>query len=252
MRLILFISSIVATFVLGQVHAQSPKPEIIGNKVETTAHRQMADFKHVKIVAVDAELVKGNESKVDITAESNIVDHIISRMSGDTLIVGPDLDFQLRNITTPKIKITYREINTILGSVATIKMLTPVDGTSLKVKLQSKSSLTGTLKLQTLELSMSNSCKATLSGSADNAMITLWTKSYLNAKNLKISKAQITEETLCEADLYVSGELSAMLFAESKIQNSGKAKPNITYPSIDQMASMPKTIGRNLDLYTFE
>ncbi|MCF0050670.1 DUF2807 domain-containing protein [Dyadobacter sp. LJ53] len=245
----LFYVSLFA-FMCSNVAGQSLKTEIIGNKQLINLSREVPSFNHLRIVALDVDLQKGKSNSVSLTAESNIIEHIISKVEGDTLVIQFDRKHALRNIESPKITLAFSNLNSILGSASNIRLLSPLENDSLLVKLQTKSSIEGTVKLNFLDLRMSTSCNAELSGSTNIAHAQLFTKSTLNAKKLMVNDLTLIEETHCRAELNVSEQLTAKLFAESTLENIGNAKPNVTYPSIDQMTSL-KFFNQSVDLYNF-
>ncbi|WP_026631055.1 GIN domain-containing protein [Dyadobacter alkalitolerans] len=233
------------------VVGQGIKTEIVGNKQMTNSSREIPNFNHLRIIGLDVDLQKGETNSVSLIAESNIIEHIVSKVDGDTLVIHYERNQPLRNVTSPKIKLTFNNnINSILGSVSNIKLLSPLENNSLVVKLQTKSSITGMVKLNSFNLRMETSCNAELSGSANDMHARLFTKSNMNAKDLAIKKLDIVEETHCKSELNVSEQLTAKLFVESTLNNVGNAMPNITYPSMDQMTSM-KSFSRNVDMFKF-
>ncbi|MCF2492426.1 GIN domain-containing protein [Dyadobacter chenhuakuii] len=233
------------------VVGQGMKTEIVGNKQMTNSSREIPNFSHLRIIGLDVDLQKGQTNSISLTAESNIIEHIASKVDGDTLVIHYERNQPLRNVTSPKIMLTYSNgINSILGSVSNIKLLSPLENDDLVVKLQTKSSITGMVKLNSLNLRMETSCNAALSGSANDMHAELFTKSNLNARDLAIKNLDIVEETHCKSELNVSEQLTAKLFVESTLNNVGNAKPDITYPSMDQMTSM-KSFSRNVDMFKF-
>ncbi|MCE7065754.1 GIN domain-containing protein [Dyadobacter sp. CY326] len=232
------------------VMAQSIKTEIVGNKQMINLSREIANFNYLRIVSLDVDLQKGAANFISLSAESNIIEHIISKVDGDTLFIHFDRNQPLRNVESPKITLNFINLNSVLGSASNIKLLSPLENDSLLVKLQTKSSIQGVVKLNFLDLRMATSCNAEISGSTDIAHAELFTKSILNAKNLIVNDLTLTEETLSRADVNVLKQLTAKLFVESILNNTGNAKSDITYPSMDQMVST-KSFTQNVDLQNF-
>jgi len=229
---------------------QTKKTGVIGNKNIETSHRQIPKFNHLRVIGLDVELLRGNETSITLTAETNVIKHIITQVQNDTLIIQFEKGQQLRDIAEPKIGLVYQNLNSILGSVSSIKAKSPLQGDTLKIKLQTNSSIEGDLNFQHLNLSLKTSCKAILTGSCSTSDVILHTESILDAPSLNVAELNIIEETLCLSTVNVSNKLTAQLFAESKLSNVGKASSSISYPSMDQMSSM-KTIGNNVDIYKF-
>lgn len=232
------------------VVGQNIKTEIIGNKQMINLNREIPNFSHLRIIGLDVDLQKGEANSFSLSAESNIIEHIISKVDGDTLVIYFEKNQPLKNVSSPKINLTFSNLHSILGSASNIKLLSPLEGDSLLVKLQAKSSMEGVVKLNFLTLRMETFCNAELSGSTNIAHAELFTRSIFNSKNLIINNLSLIGETLCKAEVNVSKQLTAKLFVESTLNNVGNAKSDITYPSMDQMVST-KSFAKNVDLYRF-
>ena len=234
--------------------AQNLKPEIVGNKEIVTKERAISSFKHLKVIGLEIELEKSQSPTLKITAESNIVDHVVSELRGDTLLFYTKRDQPLREITVPKLHVGYQEVQSILASNASVKLLTPLKSEALLVKLQIKSSLVGELNVKNLNMSLTTS-QATLSGKSNSCQIDMFVLSKLIAEEFYTDIAEVREETQCESYLNVGTSLTPRLFGESKIENKGSAKENILYPPMEQMLSwerMKNRMNRKSDLMYFE
>ncbi|MCE7040608.1 GIN domain-containing protein [Dyadobacter sp. CY312] len=247
-KLLLPLLSCLAIFDVA--NGQIPKSEVKGNKIITTVDRKTLPFSHIKVIGLHATLEKGNQETIRIQAESNIVKYVQSSVVGDTLIIQPDMSIPLRDIHSPVVHISFKNIKSILGSVAEIKLLSPIESDSLVLKLQTASRVEGEIYSKFLDLKLLTS-QAVLSGTALEAKMSLITKSNLEGKDLKIQNLTLWTETLSKADLNVSQEITASILGDNEISNAGAAIAVVKQAPIDKMF-VPKFTNGRPDIYKFE
>ena len=176
-----------------------------GNGDIKTEARNLEKFKAIKISgAFDVFSQKGDRANVKITCDSNLLPHILSKISNGELSITPDSQLSCRN----KIKIeicTTGEVNKIEVSGACATVFKDMAAASLLLSLDGTSSAVLSGKVDTFEVDMGGACS-------------------LKADDLKTKVTSVSVAGTGKADVFASEKLTAEISGLGTVNYYGDPK----------------------------
>ena len=177
---------------------------IEGNSITTKEQRQVPSFSKIDINGVfDVEIQYQKKNKITVTADNNLLPHIVTRVTSGKLYVFSD-----RSICTKsklQIDIESDDIEKIQSSGATDISVSGVKSDRLEIKMDGAGdiNLSGKAKLFIVNLS----------GAAD-----------MEAENLRAETVQISLTGAGDATIYASKKLDAKVAGSGTVNYSGNPK----------------------------
>lgn len=184
-----------------------------GNGKIVSEEREVSDFNKIDIAgAYEVFISQGNQEKIELSADENLMEYIETDVKGKTLKISSQEN--LNSDSPLEVYITIKNLEEITTSGAveiTSKEQLKLD--ELAVDASGASELDISILTSNLEIEMSGASETKLDGEADNLSIEISGAGELNAKALKTNNTSID----------ISGAGSAVVFAKEslKIEVSG-------------------------------
>ncbi len=221
-----FISVLIISFCLTAATAQAQKKSIRGSKNIATETRESRDFNSLEVNKGIVVLLKKGRAKIEIEAEDNLIEYIVTEVNGNSMRVDVAPNVALVDIQ-PIIVSIFAETHDLRditissgGSIAEGS----IERDSLSCHLSGGSRLTSNITSHTLLLNVQGDSEATLSGAVDIAAIEVTGASELSGKDLSVQRCTIIAEGNSEARVRVTKEISASASGNSKIKYYGRPK----------------------------
>lgn len=186
--------------------------------------RDVKSFDAIEISgAFHVYLTQGNDERLEIEADDNLLQYIETGVRGGRLYIEPRA-FSFRNPTL-KAYITIRNIEEIRASGAVqITGDTSLEFGRLLIATSGASEIDLELYGEKLELKVSGAGKTHLSGEVENTIIRLSGASKLNAESLYVNKMDINISGAGSANVRVEDELVANISGAGNIRYIGDPK----------------------------
>ncbi|WP_055443138.1 head GIN domain-containing protein [Lacinutrix himadriensis] len=225
---------IIATILLTtQIQAQS----WFGNKVKgngkvTTISRTTGDYDAIACVgSMDFILVEGQEGKITIEGEENLLEHIITEVKNNTLIVKVENGVDIRESHNKTIKITipFKDIDKVsLTGSGDVWNTDTITETNLEVSLTGSGDIVLDIKTNNVAGSVTGSGDVTLKGKTINLEASVTGSGDFNGNNLQAENTEVSVRGSGDADVYSTETLRARVSGSGDIEYSGNPKKENT------------------------
>lgn len=170
--------------------------------------------------AIDIMLTQGDKYSIEVEADENLHEYIMTEVKGNTLEVYTDAN--IREAKTRRVYVTMKNINYVGSSSAgDVIGLTPVKTDNLKITVSSA----GDVKLEVyagkIGADVSSAGDLTLSGEADMLDASLSSAGDLNAFMLKVREADVSASSNGDADIWVTEKLTAHASSAGDVNYKG-------------------------------
>jgi hypothetical protein len=180
------------------------KNVIKGNGDIKAETRNLEKFKSVKISgAFDVVSRKGDRANVKITCDSNLLPHILSKISNEELSITPDSPISCKNKI--KIELCASEVNRVELSGACVLLFNDIDAARFLLDLDGTSSATLSGKADVFEVDMTGTCS-------------------LKADELKTKVTSVSVAGTGKADVFASEKLTANISGVGTVNYYGEPK----------------------------
>ena len=198
-----------------------------GNRVSgsgnvVTRAIQVTSFSKLEVTgSFTATVSVGNSESVSVRVDDNLVDSLDVGVSDDQLHIGLKPDTSVRNATL-EADITVRSLESLEGSGATSIVLSDeLAADTMTVTVSGASRVSGSIAIGSGSIELSGASNAVLSGSASTLDVTVSGASHLDTKELTIRQLSIDLSGASEADVTVTGSLSASASGASTLRYAG-------------------------------
>ena len=225
---------ILATILLTtQIQAQS----WFGNKVKgngnvTTISRSTSDYDAIACAgSMDFILIKGTEGKITIEGESNLIEHIITEVKNNKLIVKVEKGFNLRESYNKTIKITipFQDIDKVsLTGSGDLWNTDTINETDLDVDLTGSGDVVLDINTDNVEGSVTGSGDVTLKGKTTNLEASVTGSGDFNGNNLQAENTEVTVTGSGDAEVVSTETLRARVSGSGDIEYKGNPKKEDT------------------------
>lgn len=197
---------------------------INGNGNVLTIERTTGDYDAISVSGwFDVELVEGQEGKITLKGEENLLEHIVTKVKNGSLSIRVEKGYNLQPKswkTGIHITVPIEQINTIVmsgsGDIVSKKTLKAED---FKTVMSGSGDITLNLEVETLSASMSGSGDIKLSGRADSFEATISGSGDIEAYGLKADNVTAT----------VSGSANIKVTANKMLKARVSGSGNISY-----------------------
>jgi hypothetical protein len=193
-----------------------------GNVVKK--ERNTGSFTGVKVsTGIDVFLSQGSNISIEVEADENLHEYIITEVQGDVLHVYSDAN--IRKARMKRVYVTLKDVN-YLSTTSAGDMIgeTPVRTDDLKLNASSAGDIKLEVYAKNVEADISSSGDMTLTGEADMLEGDLSSAGDLNAYNFKVREADISVSSAGNADIYVTERLRARASSAGDINYKGNPK----------------------------
>jgi len=225
---------ILATILLTtQMQAQS----WFGNKVKgngnvTTISRTTSDYDAIACAgSMDFILVKGKEGKLTIEGEENLLEHIVTEVKNNTLIVKVEKGVNLRESHNKTIKITipFEDIDKVsLTGSGDLWNTDTINETNLEVSLTGSGDVVLDIDTNNVSGSVTGSGDVTLKGKTTNLEASVTGSGDFNGNNLHAENTEVSVTGSGDAEVYSTETLKARVSGSGDIEYHGNPKKEDT------------------------
>lgn len=212
---IMLLTALMITDVSAQINRR-----MRGSGDITTESRNISGFTGVKTAtAIDIHLTQGNGFNVEVEADDNLMEYIVTEVKNGVLEVYLDRV----NLTYHKkmvVHVTMEDVDYLSASSAgDIIGVTPIKADELKVRTSSAGDVKIEVTANMLDLSTSSSGDITISGKAD----------YLEAKTSSAGDIKGTDLVVREADLSSSSAGDIKITVTERLKARASSAGDIHY-----------------------
>jgi hypothetical protein len=194
-----------------------------------TQNRTVEDFTIVNASGpMDVEITMGNNYKVEVEADDNLMSYIIIKKKGDELVIKlkDDVNFKIDHPVTVRIQTAkLREvIATGSGNIKTIGLVNSND--KIETSLAGSGNITMEVNAPEIESSIAGSGNTNISGQTRMVDISIAGSGSFNAADLKSEKANVSIAGSGDVKIFASVNLDVSIVGSGDVIYSGT--PNIS------------------------
>lgn len=201
----------------------------IGLLAQTNDSRTFDSFHGVKVGAsVDAELVKGNENRVDLEVENVDLDEVKTEVENGILKVTMKSKNNWnggwnKKRRVVKATITYADNLDFIGVGSSADLVTDevITGEELELKVSSSGDMSIAVDVDHLIAKVSSSGDLDIEGSAHTAKVSVSSSGDFTGRKLKVVDADLKASSSADISIHVSGVLHAKASSSADIEYYG-------------------------------
>jgi hypothetical protein len=197
------------------------KETIYGSGNVVKDDREIDDFTGLKVSSgIDVIIRQGQEVSLELEADDNLHDAIITRVDDNTLKIYTEKN--IRRARSKKVYLVYKDLNSIrISSAGDVKGENTLDTDHLDIDLSSAGDLDLDVEAQKITCDISSSGDARLSGQADILRASLSSAGDLYAYDLKTRKADVSCSSAGDARVYATEEFNLRSSSAGSIYYKG-------------------------------
>jgi Putative auto-transporter adhesin, head GIN domain len=217
--------SIAALLMLSSCVIDGWNQGISGNGHVVNETRDLDGFTGVHISSgIDVYLSQGEEFEVEVEADENLQDVIVTRIEGKMLVVKTD-HVNIRSAKAKKVHVTLPELTDLkISSAGDCVGKTPMYCDDLKISVSSAGDLKLEVNADRIYLDISSSGDAELSGETGFLQANLSSAGDLDAFDLIAAKVEVDVSSAGDASVYATEEISMNASSAGNIYYRGDAK----------------------------
>lgn len=205
------------------IHAQWGKKKIKGNNNVTTETRTTSDYNSIGVAGFfDVDLVAGEEGRITLKGESNLLEHIITEVKDGSLKIKVEKGVYLKPSMGKKIHVTVtvQDIKGLaLAGSGDIVSKVPLKASTFKASLAGSGNMTLDVDADEIKMSIAGSGDISMDGRAKHVKASIAGSGDINASDLKASDVAVS----------ISGSGDVEIHAEDKIKARISGSGNVTY-----------------------
>jgi hypothetical protein len=206
--------------------------KVKGNGNMTTTSRSTGDYDGIKCAgSLDYILVKGDEGKLTIQGEENLLEYIITEVKGNTLIVKVENNVNLKPSWNKTIKITipFRDINRVsLSGSGDLWNEDTINAEDLEVSLSGSGDVILNVKTTTLDGSISGSGDLTVTGATKTFEASVSGSGDFHGFSLEANNTIVSVAGSGDAEVVSNESLKARVAGSGDIEYRGNPKKEDT------------------------
>jgi hypothetical protein len=195
---------------------------IQGSGVAKTEKRMVADFTEVEVRnAIQLEVIAGPPATVEVTADDNLVAHVVTKVTGGKLVVSTDGTGYSTQIGV-KVKVAAPALTSVKANGASRINLLNLKGKQFQLITEEGSMAKVTSTVEDLRVTVRQAASCTLAGEAKTLTITCDGAAQVDAANLKSIKVQVVASNASRVEINATQELQARATAAANIRFVGR------------------------------
>jgi hypothetical protein len=211
-------------------HAKSAaSDETVANRIED---RHLSGFNAVNLAgSFDVFITQGTTESVKVEAPDNIIDHIITEVSGGVLKIynkndnGFHWDDLFGGHRKIAVYVTAKDLNSInVSGSGDVSFKEGIHTNSLKLRVSGSGDLIGKVDVKTIETSISGSGDVKLSGRADNSTVSVGGSGDYSGRSLVTINTAVRVSGSGDASVNASNKVDASVSGSGDIRYTGGAK----------------------------
>lgn len=219
------ITTLILLFLVTSIslNAQFSSKKVKGDGNIITDTRSVGDYDKIGIAGnFDVELVKGTEGKITITADKNLMEHIITEVKDGSLKVKPKKKYNLRPTKQIKIVISFENIEALsLAGSGDIFSSHVISSDELKLSVAGSGDVVLKVDTDVLKSSVAGSGNIKLTGKADQLKCSVAGSGNINAYELKADVVKASTAGSGNIKVHAVNEIHASSAGSGNIYYSG-------------------------------
>jgi hypothetical protein len=201
-----------------------PNETIYGSGNVVTEERNIDDFTGLKVSSgIDVVIRQGNEISLELEADDNLHEVIITEVEGDVLRVYTRKN--IRKARSKKVYLVYEELNSIrISSAGDVEGENVLEADDLDIDLSSAGDLSLEVDAERITCDISSSGDARLSGSTRVLEASLSSAGDLHAYELKAEEVDVRCSSAGDARVYASKEFNMRSSSAGSIYYKGDGR----------------------------
>jgi len=229
-KTLFFLATILLTT---QIQAQSWfSNKVKGNGNVTTITRTTSDYDAIACAgSMDFILVEGQEGKITLEGESNLLEHIVTKVKNNTLIVKVEKGVNISESYNKTIKITipYKDIQKVsLTGSGDLWNTNTISENHLEVDLTGSGDVILDIDTNNVSGSVTGSGDVTLKGKTTNLEASVTGSGDFNGNHLQAENTEVTVTGSGDAEVVSTETLKARVSGSGDIEYSGNPKKEDT------------------------
>lgn len=214
--------TITALFILLPFYSQNwwNKNSVKGNGVIKTETRTTSDYDKISVSgSFSVVLTSGNEGKISITGEDNILDYVVTEVEDGNLKIKFKKHFNIRYNKRVEVTIPIEKINGLaLSGSGSITSTTEIKATNFETAQSGSGKISLNINTQKMDATLSGSGQLLLSGSTTDFDISLSGSGRIDSRKLNSENVSaqvsgsgnitITTSKSIKADVSGSGQIN--------------------------------------------
>jgi hypothetical protein len=202
----------------------STRESIYGSGHVVSEKREIGDFNGLKVSSgIDVTIRQGEEISLEVEADDNLHDVIITRVVDNTLKIYTEMN--IRRARAKKIHLVYRDLNSIrISSAGDVTGENTLVTDELNIDLSSAGDLSLDVQAEKIDCDISSSGDARLSGSADILDASLSSAGDLYAYELITKKAEVSCSSAGDARIFATEEFKLRSSSAGSIYYKGEGQ----------------------------
>lgn len=200
--------------------------KIKGNGNVVTIKRTTSDYDGIGVGgSFDVKLVKGNEGKITIEGEENIIPYIITEVRGNTLQVKYKKNINIRTTKRLTVTIPYSDIDKIsLGGSGNITNDGTIKSNDLKVSLGGSGNITLNIDADEVKSNIGGSGNIKLSGNSNELTSSIAGSGSIKAYDLNTDTLNATIAGSGSIKITVKTKIKAKVVGSGSVYYKGNPK----------------------------
>ncbi len=186
-----------------------------------TESRDLRDFNIVKVSnAIKAELVKGEESKIEITVTGIEIEKIETNVDDRVLTVGLSRgNFKNHSI---RVVITYQDVQGLEASTsASIIAKDQLEGNETYLFATTNGYIEADVSADVLRVDAATNAKIFVSGNVEAMDLKIFTNAEVNGEDLRVENVTVQANTAAKANFEVSSSITGSAATGARVTYSG-------------------------------
>jgi hypothetical protein len=214
--------TILLLFIMGSSSCYfNARETIYGSGNVVSDEREIENFTELKVSSgIDVIIRQGKEISLELEADDNLHEAIITRVVDNTLKIYTDKN--IRRARSKKVYLVYTDLNSIrISSAGDVKGENTLEADHLDIDLSSAGDLDLDIEAEKVTCDISSSGDARLSGKADMLVASLSSAGDLYAYDLRTRKADVSCSSAGDARVYASEEFNLRSSSAGSIYYKG-------------------------------
>ena len=200
--------------------------KIKGNGNVITATRTITDYSGVSAGgSFDVVLVKGNESKVTIEAEENIIPYIETVISGDILKIKYKKNTNISTTKRVTVTVIYNDLNNVsLGGSGNVLCTSLIKSKDFKVSLGGSGNITLHVDSETINASVGGSGNIDLKGKTNELTCSIAGSGSIKSYGLEAEDVYVNLTGSGSVKTTVNSKIKSKIVGSGSVYYKGKPK----------------------------
>ena len=186
-------------------------------------NRQVGTFDKIKVTgSFSVSLIKGKEGKVSITADDNLIEHIVTEVNGNSLNIRFKNKVNIKTYKKLSIVVSVEKVSRIsLTGSGNIIQNYIAEQDKIELSLTGSGDLTIPLKVGELDAKLTGSGDISCTGIADKIIVKVIGSGDFEGSELKSKYGEVSIAGSGDVEVYVTEELKATVAGSGDIAYKG-------------------------------